>query len=1279
MRQFIYQDEKSHKFWMVEPHGNELHISWGKVGTNGQSQVKNFADAAAAEKAELKLIAEKTKKGYVEDASANVNLPPATKARVTPEVETPPVNKNKCPWLADDATIPVTDDINRFAFPHRRRPREIGYLYKDGEIWKRIADNTNMYLPYKRYTSYPENWQQAFAELQMRIQQNQNSGSLQSDAALLWRFWHSYFADELVDDLVVHRGLETTVEIAILSLQLIAISNELSREYEVNVTTDIAPDLEIESRPDWHQRLCHYLSLASEDEWQRCVDKVLAAIPSLSPARQPFAALLIPERPDIANAMALRYVDQNVPAMTWLRLVVTDNAALSTAEKYDFPPLYRDFRAYLAMLLANHGICGVSRILLELTEDHSDNPTYLFERISETEDLVKWLWKTNHPDAIQILILGVIGKKKHLEYLSKACQKHPAAAIAAYATLLAIHEDAQWRNALVKLITATPELVCDVIPWANAKAAGILSECRPQPVTDECEYATADMLPELFVSPPWMTKEKNTQAFNLPVLPVPSVSDITPEITKKLTRTYLVTRFQQIAQQQATKQTLFTDMPPMEKASWETHLVPLTPEQQILWCLGFDEWMKGEGEGKYEKIPPPQSAIDALLRFDFPALKEEFTRYHNQHSDHWHSWNAWHLYALCYLPGKQSIEFLNKIINEERFKGELDILAIFGSAAIPAFMTCVQREPQRLWIFTLFLGVRELALPMAQRLQKKMSYEDARNWLTDYPRHATAGLLPVALGKQGKDRDCARQALRLLVKLNQRETIEEIAQGYNQPDVLAALATLFDCDPLEEYPAKIAPLPGFYQFTLWRRPRLKSNNQPLPDDAMRHLGTMLSFPRDITPYAGLAIIKETFTRESLADFGWDLYTAWTEAGAPAKENWAFTSLGILGNDDTARKLTPLIRAWPGESQHKRAVYGLDVLANIGSDIALMLLNGIAQKIKFVALQEHASDKINMVAENRGLTMAELEDRLAPDLGLDINGSLTLDFGSRQFTVGFDETLKPVVRDENGKVLKDLPKPNQSDDKTLSTDAVILFKQLKKDVRAIANQQITRLEQAMCQRRRWTAEQFRLFLVEHPLMCHLTRRLLWGVYNDENTLIACFRVAEDSTYSDAQDELFTLPAGNIGIPHVLEIPAESAAAFRQIYADYELLPPFQQLDRGSYRLADNERSAHELTRWQGRLCQAGRIVGLERRGWQRLEESGSVYAMRKSTPYGDLELETEPFSLIYGETGYGDLLPVESVKMTSPGERYSTQPSLTFSALDAITASELINDIESLFD
>ncbi|EHK6582203.1 WGR domain-containing protein, partial [Escherichia albertii] len=706
MKIYIYQDEKSHKFWAVEQQGNELHISWGKVGTNGQSQVKSFADAATAEKAELKLIAEKVKKGYVDDDSAHVTLTPLIKESLPSEVKTSVVNKNKRPWLADDAVIPVTDDINQFAFPHRRRPREINYLRKEGEIWKRIANNTKAYTPNNNYNSYPENWQPAFAELQRRILGNQQTGSVQSDAALLWSFWNSYSADELVDDLVIRCGLETTIEIALLALHL------KFKTVKATVTTEIPPNREAESLPDWHQRLCHHLSLAPQEEWQHCVDKVLAAIPTLSPARQPFAVLLIPERSDVANTMALRYADENIPAMTWLRLVVTDNAALAALEKYNFPPLHRDFRAYLATLLANHGVCGISRILLELTEDHPDNPTYLLGRISETEHLVKWLWKTNHPNAIQILILGINGKKKHLEYLSKSCQKHPAAAIAAYAILLATHENAEWRRALVKLIIVTPELVNNVIPWVNVKAAAILAECRPQTVTEECEYATANMLPQLLVAPPWILNKKKTAIpiFDLPVIPVAAISDITPEITKTMTRTYLVTRFQQIAQQQASEQTLFSDLPPMEKASWEVCLVPLTPEQQILWYLGFEKWRES-GEKTYEKVPAPQRAVDALLRFDFPALNAEFTQFHDN------TYKSWNLIALCYLPGQQAISFLNQIINKDNYTGEKYILAIFGNAAIPAFMTCLQREPQRLWFFTFFLGISELALPMAQRLQ----------------------------------------------------------------------------------------------------------------------------------------------------------------------------------------------------------------------------------------------------------------------------------------------------------------------------------------------------------------------------------------------------------------------------------------------------------------------------------------------------------------------------------------------------------------------------------
>ena len=61
------------------------------------------------------------------------------------------------------------------------------------------------------------------------------------------------------------------------------------------------------------------------------------------------------------------------------------------------------------------------------------------------------------------------------------------------------------------------------------------------------------------------------------------------------------------------------------------------------------------------------------------------------------------------------------------------------------------------------------------------------------------------------------------------------------------------------------------------------------------------------------------------------------------------------------KLTPLIRAWPGESQHPRAVFGLECLRAIGTDVALMQLNGIAQKLLVQGAQgqgrrDHGGDR-----------------------------------------------------------------------------------------------------------------------------------------------------------------------------------------------------------------------------------------------------------------------------------------------------------------------------------
>ena len=43
MRTFQFSDAKSHKFWTIEVSGNSFTVTYGKVGTAGQTQTKSFA------------------------------------------------------------------------------------------------------------------------------------------------------------------------------------------------------------------------------------------------------------------------------------------------------------------------------------------------------------------------------------------------------------------------------------------------------------------------------------------------------------------------------------------------------------------------------------------------------------------------------------------------------------------------------------------------------------------------------------------------------------------------------------------------------------------------------------------------------------------------------------------------------------------------------------------------------------------------------------------------------------------------------------------------------------------------------------------------------------------------------------------------------------------------------------------------------------------------------------------------------------------------------------
>jgi hypothetical protein len=231
--------------------------------------------------------------------------------------------------------------------------------------------------------------------------------------------------------------------------------------------------------------------------------------------------------------------------------------------------------------------------------------------------------------------------------------------------------------------------------------------------------------------------------------------------------------------------------------------------------------------------------------------------------------------------------------------------------------------------------------------------------------------LPQAFGKQRSLRENAQYGVRWLAQNGCGALIDDVARelGGDMPEAAAALLTE---DPTLVFPARLPKLPEFFMPAASARPVLKAGGA-LPVASATHLGMMLAISKLEEPYAGLTLVKDACTPESLARFAWSVFEAWLVAGASSKDSWAFTALGLLGDAGTAHRLAPLIREWPGQAAHQRAVTGLDVLAAIGTDTALMHLNGIAAKVKFKGLQDRAREKIQAVAEARGFTTEELAD------------------------------------------------------------------------------------------------------------------------------------------------------------------------------------------------------------------------------------------------------------------------------------------------------------------
>ncbi|MEV4343826.1 DUF4132 domain-containing protein [Actinoplanes sp. NPDC049596] len=603
----------------------------------------------------------------------------------------------------------------------------------------------------------------------------------------------------------------------------------------------------------------------------------------------------------------------------------------------------------------------------------------------------------------------------------------------------------------------------------------------------------------------------------------------------------------------------------------------------------------------------------------------------------------------------------------------------FGADALPAAIELARHSPAETAPLLMPFVSPDLAVLMAgwlARLKTTRAY--ALQWLLRHPSAAARTLVPAALQKPGAPRREAEQALLALHTNGHGETVRATAEMYGS-EAATAVGALLDTDPLTVLPAKMPPVPAWAVPGLLPPVRLRDGSGALPAAAVTNLISILAISRLDDPYAGLALVREAVEPSSLAEFGWGLFQRWQSAGANAKQNWALAALGLIGDDETVRRLTPLILAWPGEGGHAKAVTGITILAAIGSDVALMRLHGIAQRAKFKGLKNAANEKMAEVAQGLGLSAEQLGDRLVPDFGLDEAGSLRLDYGPRSFTVGFDEQLRPFVAGSDGKRLKALPKPGARDDAELAPQAYKQFSALKKDVRTVATDQVRRLERAMVTGRRWSAGEFRQLFVGHPLLWHIVRRLVWAVWDASSEPLGAIRVAEDRTFSTVEDEETSLPEdATVGVAHPLHL-GDDLAVWSELFADYEILQPFAQLGRATFTLTEEEAQTSRLARFESITVPTTKLLGLERRGWRREDpqDAGIQGRFELAVAAGvEVAVEIEPGIAI----GYIDEFTEQKITMVmlhnGTGNRWHNDPrgQLALGGLDPVVASEIIRDL-----
>ena len=548
------------------------------------------------------------------------------------------------------------------------------------------------------------------------------------------------------------------------------------------------------------------------------------------------------------------------------------------------------------------------------------------------------------------------------------------------------------------------------------------------------------------------------------------------------------------------------------------------------------------------------------------------------------------------------------------------------------------RLRERLWAdLTSKSKLRRDAAAEALAAGDTQALDRAAAMLRDKSKEARWGAV-LLLGKL-KTTEATECLLQSLKREEAEEVRDEMARALRSAGVsLEAIVRQLgpiDLDKVRQQGAKIGGLPVKWLSENDLPPIRGIDGQLLDAPLIAYLLHRQSRQKEPIVDPEAAPLYALLDRRTSGDFALKLLNAFLEADAPKSDAWAMITAGVLGDNRVITTLLTKVRGWAQDFAQKLGEWGVEALAISGSDAALMAVESIATKFKdnprrkFKLIGEAAQNALELAAKRMGLTMEELADRVVPALGFEPGRPRRIEAGKRVIEATISLDFKLSMKDvATGKRAISIPK-------TAAPEVVAEFKGLGKLLTEVAKSQAVRLENLMVRQHRWIAQRWRELFLQHPVLFPFAVRLVWGTY-DESGVRQTFRALPDRSLTDSGDAPLDLPIDktSIGIVHPLDLSAKQIEAWQSHLSDYEIEPPFPQMERAIVRVTAEQRACKMYEQLKGAKLNALSFRGkAERSGWTRgpVGDGAMVASYRKQ--FAALGLDA--FVTIDGLPAYAD--------------------------------------------